>query len=74
MTKNRSKGTKRIKKLLATKVDETLTIADAKEIRLLKQHKKTTKAAPNKKKPHETIVLTVAFWKADAAPTDPPTG
>jgi len=51
-----------------------LTIADAKEIRLLKQQRKITNAAPNKKKAHDTTVLTVAFWKREAAPKVPPTG
>jgi len=59
---------------LVTKAEETLTIADAKEIRLLKQQRKITNAAPNKKKAHDTTVLTVAFWKREAAPTVPPTG
>lgn len=63
-----------MQKLFVTKAEETFTIAEAREMRLLKQQRKMTSAAPSKKKAQDTTVLTVAFWKRDAAPTVPPTG
>jgi len=72
--KNKMSGTSRTKQFFATKTAEISTIAEASEMRLLKQQMNTIRAAPRRKKLMATTIFKVAFWKRVVEPTVPPTG